>query len=178
MKRRVTFSPSEQYKNNLIDNTILVGSIIGFVAFIVAISTSSERSPTSLNYYSDPISFLVLIALYLFRNKLMISVKVITMLIIIFTFVISDTMNWGFYSLNKVLIVVIPFYAVLVFRFRKVLLIYLITVLAYMTIGYLNYANVIEKSDQLLFRVASLPVWIESGLLLSCVSLIIIVFTL
>lgn len=167
---------SNRFQQKFIDNSILLGSLIGLAAFIVA-ATTSERSSDNLNYYSDPISFIVLGGLYLLRNRISSKSKSIAMIIVILTFVISDSLYWGFYSLNTVLIVLIPFYAVLVFRTRIAITIYFGAVLLYMFTGYLNHHSVIANADLLLFRVTSIPVWIESGLLLSCASLIVIVFT-
>ena len=120
----------------------MIASIMGLVTFLLLVFTT-DRSPTYPNYYTNPISFLVLALIYGFRKKLSITIKCTAIILILLQFVLTETMIYGCYSFKTFLITMIPLCSLLVFSYRITVMIYFATILSYLLVGYLYHDEIV-----------------------------------
>ncbi|MEP2277645.1 MAG: hypothetical protein ABJH98_19460 [Reichenbachiella sp.] len=165
----------EKVKNQIVDSTLLAGVCAGTVAFLIAYYPYNIRE-VSILFFSDLILLASLILICAFRKQIKIKHKAIVVILILLVLVFSDMYMWGIYSLNKVMIVIIPFYTLFIFRFWNALVVYAISIIAFLSIGFFKIYKT-QEAQSIIERMNSLGVWIEGAILLSTVALIILIFT-
>ena len=92
-------------------------------------------------------------------------------------FAVTDTIVNGLYALSKLIIVVIPFYSFLVFGTRRTVVIFLGSLTLYVISGYLQAQGYWQSNPEVINNFGNLASWIESVLILSVISTIVVVFT-
>ncbi|MDW3208555.1 MAG: hypothetical protein R8N23_01710 [Reichenbachiella sp.] len=165
----------EKVKNQIVDSTLLAGVCAGTVAFLIAYYPYNIRE-VSLLFFSDLILLASLILICTFRKQIKIKHKAIVVILILLVLVFSDMYMWGLYSLNKVMIVIIPFYTLFIFNFWNALVVYGISLIAFLSIGFFKIFKT-QEVHSIIERMNSFGVWIEGAILLSTVALIILIFT-
>ena len=176
MRLSRSFLSINQFKNKLFDRSLMIASIMGLVSFLLLVFTT-DRSPTDPNYYTDPISFLVLALIYGFRKKLSITIKCTAIILILLQFVLTETMIYGCYSFNTFLIIMIPLCSLLVFSYRITVMIYFATILSYLLVGYLYHDEIVTNTFQNVSRISSVYVWLENVLMISIISTVFVTVT-
>ncbi len=166
----------ETFKQKVVNSTLLIASIIGTISFF-AVPVTLKADSFTFDLITDIISILFAFVIYLFRNKLSIQTKSVAIFILLFNLFITDLLTFGVYSFDKVFIIAIPFYALLVFNFRKMLILFIIAILFYLVIGYLYVSGKLEMRTDMLDRAVDMSIWIESIVLISVVAAIIVIFT-
>lgn len=101
--------------------------------------------------------------------------KGIIVIICLWLLVVSDTLLYGPYSFNKVLIVIIPFYSLFIFDIWKATLLHVVFLLSYVSIGFFNWHDTTNPAF-LIQRNEQFGYWLESAILLTVSSVAIVVF--
>ena len=176
MGKRRTYLEIENFKNRIIDSTLLIGTIVGILTWVVT-HFPFDIASKEFNFYTDFLSFAILLIVYTIRRKVTVQIKASAVLIVLLGFVLTDTVVNGMYALNKIIIVIIPFYAFLVFRTGKTIAIYLFCLGAYLFVGYLHWSGTLEHSSVYVQKFESSIGWVESALIMSVVAIVIVIFT-
>ena len=158
----------------IIDSTLLLGAILGLIAFFLGLINYSDTSVKFL-YLVDFIIVIILIGVAIFRRKIPVEIKSLIIISGLYIVIINDVVKLGFYSDSKILLVIIPFYSFLVYNLRKSLIIYTIAVFSFMLIGALHFTNVIEPNVDLLDRAKRINPWIINLVLITIVSFVVVV---
>ncbi len=109
-----------------IDRMIFGSTIFGLFAFIMSFFASD--TPFLAPYHFIDGSFLlVIILLVLFKTKLSLRFKSITMLVGITLFVAFDSYRLGLYSDIKPLLILVPAYSLFIFNKRQTLIVFIIS---------------------------------------------------
>ncbi|WP_422360856.1 histidine kinase dimerization/phospho-acceptor domain-containing protein [Reichenbachiella sp.] len=162
-------------KNRIIDSTLLMGISVGLFAFLVAYYPF-DSSKREVIFYSDLVGILILLAIYLLRNKIRLRDKATIVILVLITLIVSDTLVWGIFSMNKILIVIIPFYTLFVFEIRTALFAFFLSVSLYFFIGYFELYQTHDPSFYMR-RLGSISDWVEGVAVLSIAALVILLFT-
>lgn len=176
MKKLSSAQRIEAFKQKVIDSTLAVAGVLGIISFFI-VPVPLKASTFTFDFITDIISIVLVITIFLLRNKLSIQLKSITIFLLLFNLFISDLITFGVYSFDKVFIIVIPFYALLIFNFRKTLILFLFAVAIYLVIGYFFVSGRLSMRDDVIDRALDFNLWLESIVLISVVAAIIVVFT-
>lgn len=161
-------------KNQIIDSTLVAGVLAGLVAFLISYFPFTHDYRSTV-FYSDFSIIAILILIVAYRRKISLSMKGIIVIICLWLLVISDTLLYGSYSFNKVLIVIIPFYSLFIFDIWKAILLYVVFLSSYVSIGFFNWHDTTNPTF-LIQRNQQFSYWLESAILLTVSSVAIVVF--
>ncbi len=174
MSDQTAYHQIEKIKHQIFDATLLAGTILGTIAFLLGPDVRGEWYH-NFDYLTDIIFLAILLVVSMLRKRIPIKIKSVLVIFLLFGFFISDLLAFGVYSFDKVLIVVIPFYAMIVFSFRSTIILYILAVVIFLSIGYLYIHNYIEAPQNMIARMRQPDVWIESILILTMVALVIFI---
>lgn len=161
----------EALKTKLIDYFLFLGAVFASLVFINAQIPFSEASLNFFNY----VDLFYLILLYgIYFNRKRISLKFKTGLIItsIFVVYLSDMYQNGLYSTLEIIVVMIPFLAILVYELKWAVVLFVVVFISYSAIayGYLSGAltdDLSHPSQMITYK------WVNNGIIFSIVSIII-----
>ena len=174
MQEKNTGQQIKNITSNIINSTLLIGSILGLIVFLLSLLNYSE-STNKLSYLTDFSVIAVLIGTSIFRKRISIEIKSIIILLGLLLIIISDVIKLGVYSDNKIFLIVIPLYSFLVYSFRKTIVIYVLAILSFLVIGYLYISGAIEPGVDIAQRGFMINPWIINVLLLTIVSFVVVV---
>ncbi|HBQ60881.1 MAG TPA: hypothetical protein DD671_14995, partial [Balneolaceae bacterium] len=164
----------ESVKTKLIENLCLYGGVVALVAFLIP---RFPFDPSSLDLYNliDFSAIVSVFLIYFYRDKFSLPFKGGLLLLIVYSFFISDLYQHGLASTIKPVFVFIPFTGILAFKVRWALLCYVISILSFAIIGY-GYL-----SGQIPLGIMSpefniFNKWVVNGIVLSLVGIIIAIF--
>ncbi|MFY0608401.1 MAG: GHKL domain-containing protein [Cyclobacteriaceae bacterium] len=108
----------EEVKNEIVDKGLVFGSIAGVLIYAIDVyDFESTRFLTSI--ISDFVILLLLIGATFLRKKLNVYLKSSLILFCIFLLSITDLIEFGVFSSNKILLVLFPFFSVLIFSVKR-----------------------------------------------------------
>ena len=122
------FSAIDKTKNSIIDSSLVVGTILGFIAYFLSLSRWPEYG-FEWSYVTDLAALMIATSVAYFRRKLNIRLKSIVVIIAIMAVVVVDMFELGILGANKVLLIVVPFFAYIAFNFRQTMYIILTTII-------------------------------------------------
>ncbi|MEQ8241379.1 MAG: ATP-binding protein [Cyclobacteriaceae bacterium] len=150
------------YKQNVIDNTLVVGALIAIGIYSSAIFGGEVR-PLAFKLVDLAIVIPVII-LAIFRKKVSLQIKVLAILMILLVLSFKDLMILGIYADTTVLLALVPFFSTLVFRFKLVILISMVTLLCFIVVVALQLNG--YMSPMVIEPVVNASEWIEKGLVI------------
>ena len=155
----------EAVKNKIIDNSLIIGSVLGLFTLIVSANS------TFMEFVI--VGCFGLVAA--FRNYLRVEIKSIIIVMGILAIVLFDVFLYGILSNNKILIVLIPLFSFLGFSLRYTIIIYTLTIFSFLFLGYLFISGIIVSNTIVLQRTLTIELWVTIALLISIVSLVVII---
>ncbi|MBO6792393.1 MAG: hypothetical protein JJ895_00690 [Balneolaceae bacterium] len=165
---------SDVIKIKLIDRFLIWGAIFATCVFVIPVIAGVSDS-SNIDLAADTVNIILLFGLYAFRKKVAIKAKTFCIIITVYSFFLSNLYQHGLYSSTIFIIVFIPFLGILIFNFRQAIWMYLVAIFSYTIIGYLYINGIIDLT--LLDPAVNNPVrWINTGIVLSLVSIIVSMF--
>jgi signal transduction histidine kinase len=128
-------------KNQIINNSLVVASIIGFLAYLISLYRYMESG----FHISFLINFLIIasiVILTILRNKLSIGVKTYLLIALIIVLSLFDSINYGLLSSTRIYLVLIPFFSIIALSYRQTLIVFFVTIFTFLVIGYLHFVDV------------------------------------
>ena len=161
-------------RNDLIDKVLLIGTSIGFGVFLMSLFPLS-LSVINVDFFTDLLGLGILFSTYLSRNKLALTTKVNIINGILLILLISDILENGINTPDFILMVLIPFFSILVYELKPTLIIYGLYSVIFLGLGHLYHLGIIsspyyDPSTSSIFR------WYETLLMLSVVTFVITLF--
>lgn len=183
MYKNLVSQKIDLYKHQVIDSTLLIASIIGTASFLLIPSDQIfnlfrlKINILSFDTITDFLTILLAFSIYLFRKRIKILYKTWGIFIILFNLVLTDLLVYGLYSFDKVFIVVIPFYSLMVLSLRKTIIVYALIMIAFFIVAYLFITEKLVVSADMFGRSVDPGVWIESFVIISVGAAIVVVFS-
>jgi two-component sensor histidine kinase len=165
----------EEQKNYLIDTTLLAASVLGLILVVVTLASQGSEIHIG-DLYSDILAMVFIFGVYFARKKLSLKTKTSIILVIIFSFVIIDSMQYGIYAIDKMLLVLIPFLSILVFSPRVTLFISTASIGSYLVMGYLITMDALVPVYHLSPMDKDFVSWIDSTFIAAIVAFAITTF--
>lgn len=161
----------EVLKTYLIDYFLLLGIVFATIIFING-QFPFDQVVYDLHNTFDLIFILFMYGLYYFRKKIPLKIKAALIIGVIFSGYVSDMYQNGLYSTIEIIVVMIPFLALLVYDIKWALFLFLLVFIAYITIalGYLSGAigdEFTHPSQLVTYK------WVNNGIVFAIVSIII-----
>ena len=169
-----TSNKLQKLTENIIDSTLLVGSLIGILLYLLSLLNYFHVG-FRFSFISDFFILSVLLIVSYFRKRISVHIKSLIIIFVLFMLFITDTFELGVTSENKIFIILIPFYSFLVFPLRKVIYIYTLAVLIFLSIGLLYNLGVIHSSINLNTRSLLINTLLLNILSITIVSFIVII---
>jgi PAS domain S-box-containing protein len=171
-----TYSEIDFLKNKIINLGLLVGSVLSTVTYFLSL-IKIKHVGFQITYVTDFIVVIAIILITIYRNRLSLIFKTLVILAGLFVVYTTDLLLFGLLSANKVVLVLIPFFGLIVFPIKKVIPIYTLAIVIYMVVGFL----VITGNNNLLIggdpRLDHINSWvINLSLLILVGTLILIAF--
>ncbi len=174
MQRLNWYHEINKVTEKIVDSTIILGAVFGSIAFSVGIQNYSDAH-SKLPYFAEFITIAAIVFIAIFRNIFTPKTKAVLIIICLSLVVIFDTVKLGVFSDGKVLLIIIPFYAFLVFSLRKTIIIYIISGLSFLIVGFLHFSKIIEPATDLVQRAGKLNPWIVNFIIISVVAFVVVV---
>jgi len=163
----------EEVKLKIIDSSLLVSLVVGFIAYILSLLKYPSQG-FQITYISDLSILLVFLLLLFKKNTISIKSKVFVILIGLLILIFTDIYKFGFYSNNKIFLILIPFFSVLAFSVRKIIFVYIFAIIIIFFLGYLHFKGILNLPTN--YKI-NLNVWIVNILLISIVAYIFLLIT-
>ncbi|NJO88836.1 MAG: PAS domain S-box protein [Chloroflexia bacterium] len=157
----------------IVDSTILLGAVFGSIAFLIGIQNYSDAH-SKLPYFAEFITVVSIVFIAIFRKRFTSKTKAILIIICLSLIVVFDTVKLGVFSDGKVLLIIIPFYAFLVFSLRKTIIIYILSAISFLFVGFLHFSKIIEPATDLVQRATKLNPWIVNFIIISVVAFVVV----
>lgn len=127
----------ETTKVNILNSALWFGATAGTFTYVLSL-TRLYSSSFEISYITDFVVLFIVWMLVLFRHKISSIVKSLALIIAILVVVAIDIYELGIFSANKVLLILIPFFAVIVVPVRAAAI---ITGFSLLAIAYLAYLH-------------------------------------
>lgn len=163
-----------ELKTKLIDLIILVGTILGIGTFISS-KFPLENFVINPDFFFDIFVITMLITISLLRAKISLEVKTNIVIGLLFLTMMSDFTENGLFTPDPVLIVVIPFLTILVYDLRTTIIVYTISAVSFLVMGFIIVNGYLEPVIQNSYS-NSIFRWIEHLLMYSVVAFVITIF--
>lgn len=156
-------------KNKVFNVTILVGIILGVATFLVSLQNYFESSSV-VNYYLNLLIIIIVLGVYIFRRKIPHAIKSDIVIIGIFILAFADIYKLGAYSPAKILLVLIPFFALISYNNKKIIGISISVIVLFMGFAYLFISERIMLTVDLNARNETINTWIVNIMLIGIVA--------
>lgn len=142
MDRSTIQARIDDVKNRIIDTSLVFASITGVIIYLLSFTRYPE-SGFQISYVTDFFAVGMLVYITSIRKKADIRSKIYVIAGIIFLLVLMSLLRGGIIIGNKAIIVLIPFFAILVFSLRRTLILIGITLLSMAVVAYLQISGVV-----------------------------------
>ncbi|MFY0696667.1 MAG: sensor histidine kinase [Balneola sp.] len=165
---------SSDLKQDLVDKVLLVGTSIGVGVFLISLFPLNEFH-INVDFFFDIFALSILFGTYFFRDKIDVKIKMNTINIMLVILLVSDLLENGINTPDFILMVLIPFFAILIYDLKITLLIYGFCSVVFLCIGHLYHLEVISSPD---YNAAETSIfrWYETLLMISVVTFVITLF--
>ncbi|MCR9131857.1 MAG: sensor histidine kinase [bacterium] len=161
----------EVLKTKLIDYFLLLGAVFASLVFVAGRFPLDQPDFDVYNYFD--LSFIVLLyAVFIFRNSLSLAFKTGLIIATIYAAYLGDMIQNGLYSTIELIVVMIPFLAILVYKLKWAIILFIIVLLSYIAIAY-GYLNGYLVGDEPHPTQLIAYKWVNNGIIFSIVSIII-----
>lgn len=163
-------------KNRIVNIGLILSSGLSVIVYILSY-WNIKASGLTISHIINLLIVLAIVIITLFRNRIDLRIKSLVIISVLFISFFIDLFHFGLLSANKVLIVLIPFFALIVFPLKRAIIIYGIAILGFIVIA----AIIISGRNPMIFNLSFNLYQIESWainliLLLIVASLIFIGF--
>ena len=165
---------SSDLKQDLIDKVLLVGASTGVGVFLISLLPLNEFY-INTDFFFDIFALTILFGTYFLRDKIDVKIKMNTINIMLVLLLISDLLENGINTPDFILMVLIPFFSILIYDLKITLLIYGFCSVVFLCIGHLYHLETITSPD---YNAAETSIfrWYETLLMISVVTFVITLF--
>lgn len=179
MKKEGLIHSIDQVKEQVINTSLVVASLFGALAYSASVASRIINNNLNPSIVFESIVFLSLIIITIRRKQIVNSVKAYIMVSLIIFLSLSDAFFYGILLSTRVYLVLVPLYAIIYFPFVRSLIIYIITLVGFLIIGFHHSRGILQLPSgyEPAFYVLKLYPWIINAIHISAVGLIILYVT-
>ena len=165
-----TYQHIERVKNQIIDTSLILGTILGVATYILSLN-SIKLEGFNISFISNALVLIILVLLTSFRKRISLRIKSFVILGAVYLLFLFDTINLGIFSANKVLLILIPFAALMSLSLMRVIQISIFILLTFIILAYLHLSGYLTYPPQ---DNVTLSAWLINIILISVVAIVII----
>lgn len=163
-----------ELKTKLLDLIIFVGTILGIAVFVTA-KFPFENFVVNPDFFFDIFVISALLSISFMRKKISLELKTNIVIGLAFLTMMSDLTENGLFTPDPALIVIIPFLTILVYNLKTTIIVYSMTSVSFLVMGFLIASGYVEPVIQNSYS-NSFFRWIEHLLMYSVVAFVITIF--
>ncbi|MDX9848047.1 MAG: PAS domain S-box protein [Tenuifilaceae bacterium] len=169
----------EKTKEQVINTSLIVASIIGSLVFVFSFVTRIINAIIDLSVVYQSIVLLTLLIATLRRNRIKNSTKAYLLISLILFLSLTDAYFFGLLSTTRAYLVLIPLYSIIFLTYYQSLAIYFTGIVGFIAIGYLHNQGIIEipKGYEASNYIEKFYPWIINSIHIVSVGLIILFVT-
>jgi len=171
MPTRKTYPQIEEIKNQIVNQSLIIGTSVGFIAYLLSLARYSKFG-YSYTYISDFLLICLLFGITIYRKRLSIHIKSQIAITAIYLLFVLNIIELGIFSADKVLIILIPFLSLLGLSKSKSAAIFAFTIFSFAIVAYFHLSGVIKTPTQNNIGASE---WLINILLIVIVSLILVI---
>ena len=165
----------EEYKRNIVDKSLFYGLCLGTLNYCIGYYPF-RWPPEDFTFLVESLLLITILVTYIFRHQLKPKTRGLILLLVIYGFVISAAILLGTNSINRLLVVIIPVYALLIFSMKEAILFFSFTLISYVSVGILHQTGALDTiaSDK---REIDIEQWVISTLMMILVVTVVMQLT-
>ena len=161
-------------KEEVLNKSLIFGAVAGFITYFISL-TQWRITGFEISFITDFVILISIVVIAIYRNRINLLVKSYLILFCILAVVFVDVYEIGILSANKVLLILIPFFAFVSFSRAQVILFSMLTLLVILTLGFLhlngNLSTIVNEN-------LGLSAWIINLAMISVVTYLVILLML
>ncbi len=165
------YNEVEKFKNGLIFNALLLGGILGLVAFIISLA-GWERPVFKIGYLIDFCTILIFFITLIFHKRLSLKHKVIIIITGILILVVSDLYQFGIYSGNIILIALVPVFVLFGFDKKRTIMVFTFFTIVFFVFAFFYTSELLIPQVDYYLRAQSIDVWATNFFLILIVTMV------
>ncbi|MBO6792392.1 MAG: hypothetical protein JJ895_00685 [Balneolaceae bacterium] len=123
-------------KNKLVNRFLFYGLIIAL--FAIFIPTLLNPNNLTIDFYFDLVNLFALASVYFFRTKLSLSFKIGYLILIVYSFFVTNLYQHGLSSVANAILVLVPFLSILVFTAKQTVAIHVFSMVSFFLISIIH----------------------------------------
>ncbi len=132
----------QEVKSDILDKALIFGSIAGSMVYIVDFVT--WKGGFELSLITDAIVVVFLILFTIFRKRISVTIKSVFVIVSIFVLVFVDILELGVLSANKVLFILLPFFAFISLSKKWTFIVFGMSLIGSIVLGYLHSTGLLS----------------------------------
>jgi PAS domain S-box-containing protein len=169
----------EKIKNQVLNTSILVASVIGSLAFTSALLSRMTSTGFNSSVVFEAFALLVLLIVTIRRKQIRISLKAYLLVSLILFLSLSDAFFYGLLSSTRIYLVLIPLFSIIYLPLKRSLFIYTIGIVGFILIGLLHSSKtiVIQEGYEPGVYIQKFYPWVINAIHITTVGLIVLFIT-
>jgi signal transduction histidine kinase len=165
----------EEVKHQIINNSLIVTSIIGSLAYLISLYRFLQIG-FHFSFIFNFFIVAIVVSMTWIRDRLSLTLKTYTLIALIFLLSLFDIMNYGLLSSVRIYLVLIPLFSIISLPFRQTVIIFITGIVCFLFIGYLHYKGFLAIPPEYVpdLYVLELYPWIIIAVHITMVSIIIL----
>ncbi len=166
----------EDVKSKVINTTIIVATIVGFVAYSFGLVSRFSGMGFTLSLLFETLIISFLLTISILRKRLRNTIKAYILISLILLFTISDSYFFGVFSTARIYLILIPLLSIVYFSLAHTLVLFFSSVLLFIFIGYMHYSGLLAlppEYEPSIYAFRLYP-WIINSIHITAVSLIVL----
>ncbi|MDD2196017.1 MAG: ATP-binding protein [Bacteroidales bacterium] len=179
MKSEVEQHHIDYVKEEVINTSLIVGSIVGSFAYFAAILSRVQSGYFSLSIVFETFALLSFLILTIRRKSMGSTPKAALMVSLILLLSLSDVFYYGILSSARVYLVLVPLYAIIYFPFVRSLILFLVSMCVFIILGYFHHLGILQFPEgyETVSHSLKISTWIINAFHIISVGLIILFIT-
>jgi hypothetical protein len=161
-----TYLGIEAVKDRIFNTALILGTLLGSVIYGLSLS-SYPRDGFKFTFITDGFIVILLTVIAIYRNRISLKIKSFVILGFLFVLFFEDTILLGVFSANKVLLVLIPFAALMTLSVKETVLISAFIFICYIGLAGLHLAGILVPPSQ---DTVTLSAWLINIIFIAVVS--------
>lgn len=174
MKGKNSYGEVNAVKENIIDKSLFIGSIIGLLSFAISVLRQNIFH-WGIGNFVDLFLVSGLFVMALFRKRTPKKIKSAVIVVVLNLIVFSDLLKLGSFSDSIVLMVLIPFFAYLVYDLRRTIIVFVLGLIGYAFVAFLVLSKRQIIPEDFNQRILNPEQWLLVIMLVTLVTFIIVV---
>lgn len=160
----------ESTKHYILNRAIVFGTFGGWIAYTLSL-VQLVTTGFEISFITDFIVLGVITLIALYHKRLSINFKATAILLGISIVVLIDVYEIGILSANKVLLILIPFFAIMSYSVKKTITISSVTLIGFVLLAYMHITKMLPEVESINLGIVA---WVINFIMIAMVTFVVI----